>query len=83
MLPYDPFNNLAWDPFSFIRRRSRPVIGIGNGTKVKMISNVPPDPTVDLFPESIEGQTCSYEQWKQYPELLDDNRSSLLLEQGT
>jgi len=83
MLPYDPFQKLAWDPFSFNRRKSRPVAGIGNGTKVKIISNNPPEPGVDLPPESFAGQSVSYEQWKQHPELLEAGDQYFLMEQNT
>ena len=80
-LPYHPFNNQAWDPFSFNRRRSHSVAGIGNGKKIKIISNTPPDPAVDLLPEAIKQQTISYEKWEQHPELLNESNHLLLLEQ--
>ncbi len=82
-LPYDPFKGLAWDPFSFSRRISSSVDGIGNGTKVKIISNTPPDPQTDLLPTSIAGQTVSYHQWKKDPGLLDDGKRILLLEKDS
>ncbi len=82
-LPYNQFKDLAWDPFSFSRRRSRSVAGLGNGAKVKIISNIPPDPQSDLLPASISGQTVSYQQWEKDHGLLESGERFLLLEQDT
>ena len=38
-LPYHPFHDLAWDPFRFSRRISHPVLGIGGGKPVAIISS--------------------------------------------
>ncbi|MEN8229040.1 MAG: (E)-4-hydroxy-3-methylbut-2-enyl-diphosphate synthase, partial [Bacteroidota bacterium] len=82
-LPYNPFHGLAWDPFSFNRRKSQSVAGIGNGTMVKIISNTPPDPKVDISSDSIMGQLVSYKQWQQNPGLLEKGDRLLLLEQSS
>jgi len=82
-LPYNPFHELAWDPFSFNRRRSQSINGIGNGTKVKIISNTPPEPNVDLSFETTVEQTVSYEQWQQNPGPLEKGNRLMLLEQGS
>lgn len=81
-LPYHPFLSLAWDPFSFRRRKSRAFAGIGNGGKVKIISNTPPDANNDLTPEDIITGAVTYENWQQNPELLEAEDRFLLLEQG-
>jgi len=80
-LTYDPFGNLAWDPFNFNRRPTHSVAGIGDRTTVKIIGDTAPDPAVDLLPETITGQTVSYEQWEKNPGLFDSGDKILLMEQ--
>jgi (E)-4-hydroxy-3-methylbut-2-enyl-diphosphate synthase len=82
LMPYDPFNDLAWDPFRFNRRKSRSVSGIGNGSAVKIISTHPPDPEKDEDPRNIETRSVTYEQWNRNPGLMDVEDRFLLLEQG-
>jgi len=81
LLPYHPFRDLAWDPFSFSRRRSAPVAGIGNGSRVRIVSQHPPDPLTDLTPNHLKKLTVSYEEWLQEPSLLEAEDKILLLEQ--
>ena len=81
-LPYHPFQGLAWDPFSFSRRRSHPVSGVGNGTRVKIVSHEPPDPTADLKPGHLNGFTVRYEEWEKETRLLDKGEKMLIVEKG-
>lgn len=81
-LPYDPFHGLAWDPFSFIRRKSLAVSGVGNASRVKVVSPDPPDPAVDLYPGMLTGLCVTYETWEKNPELLQRGEKILLLEKG-
>lgn len=82
-LPYDPFEELAWDPFSFSRRISMPVSGMGKGSRVKIISAEPPDPEYDLKPGDISGLFVTYEEWEKDPGLLEPGNLLLLLENGS
>jgi (E)-4-hydroxy-3-methylbut-2-enyl-diphosphate synthase len=83
MHPSSPFpNGTAWDPFSFRRRESFAVKGIGNGSRVKIISREPPIPKEDLYPEQIRQGGVSYEAWKEDPRLLEKGDRHLLLERG-
>jgi (E)-4-hydroxy-3-methylbut-2-enyl-diphosphate synthase len=82
-LPYSPYENLAWDPFSFKRRRSVPIMGIGQGAKVKIISTAPPESGSDLFPGEITGSSLTYKEWSQDPGLLEKEGKFLLLDQGS
>jgi (E)-4-hydroxy-3-methylbut-2-enyl-diphosphate synthase len=82
-LPYHPFRDLAWDPFSFSRRLSTPVAGIGNGSRVRIVSQQAPDPLADLTPEQVKILTVTYEEWLQDPSLLETANKILLLEQGS
>jgi (E)-4-hydroxy-3-methylbut-2-enyl-diphosphate synthase len=81
-LPYDPYGSLAWDPFSFNRRQSHPVLQIGAGSKVKVISPEPPETGVDPTPHEIAGSGIRYEAWLQSPLLLAQGNKFMLLEQG-
>jgi (E)-4-hydroxy-3-methylbut-2-enyl-diphosphate synthase len=81
-LPYDPFGQLSWDPFSYSRRKSLPVAGIGKASRVKIVSRQVPDPDHDLKPEDLNGLTVPYETWQQKPRLLKDGNKILLLEKG-
>ena len=81
-LPYHPFQGLAWDPFSFSRRRSLPVAGVGKASRVKIISTHPPDPAADLKPALLNGLTVPYETWEKEPHLLDSGEKMLVLEKG-
>jgi len=82
-LPYDPLEGLAWDPFGFARRNSLLLSGLGSGSSVKIISLSPPDPSIDLRPEALRGQTVHYEAWEKDPGLLESGEKILLLEKGT
>jgi (E)-4-hydroxy-3-methylbut-2-enyl-diphosphate synthase len=81
-LPYDPHRSLAWDPFSFKRRVSLPVLNIGSGSKVKVISAEPPEKGVDPTPHQVAGRGVTYEEWIQSPSLLEQGNKFMLLEQG-
>jgi hypothetical protein len=72
-LPYSPFQNLAWDPFSFQWRKPE---------SLKIISTLPPDPGSDLTPEDIKSRMVAFEAWEKNPELLRSGKSFLLLERG-
>jgi (E)-4-hydroxy-3-methylbut-2-enyl-diphosphate synthase len=78
----DPFSGLVWDPFSFRRRVSMPVLGMGNGSRVKIISKVPPQPGEDLTPEQVGQLGVPYAKWQARPSLLDRQTAFLLLEKG-
>ncbi len=81
-LPYDPFRGLAWNPFRFVRRKSLPVSGLGNASRVKVVSPDPPDPAVDLNPGMLNGLYLTYDTWEKNPELLQSGEKILLLEKG-
>jgi (E)-4-hydroxy-3-methylbut-2-enyl-diphosphate synthase len=81
-LPYNPYQDLAWNPFNFSRRRSRPVLGVGRGTRVKIVSPAPPDPEADLKPGDLNGFNVQYEDWEQDPQLLNDDDKMLIVEKG-
>ena len=81
-LPYHPFGSLAWDPFSFTRRLSLPVLSIGSGSKVKVISPEPPEAGVDPTPQLLAGAAVSFEEWLRSPSLLENGSRFMLLEQG-
>lgn len=80
-LPYDPFD-LPWDPFSFGRRISTGFSGLGNGSKVKIISPLPPVAGVDLSPAIAVDAAVTLNNWKQEPHLLNNSDHFLLLERG-
>jgi (E)-4-hydroxy-3-methylbut-2-enyl-diphosphate synthase len=82
-LPYDPFNSLAWDPFSFNRRISSSVGMIGSGSKVKIISREPPEKGVDPAPNRLKGAGVSFAEWLRAPSLLEKGDRFLLLDQGS
>ena len=81
-LPYNPYLDLAWNPFSFSRRRSMPVLGMGNGKRVKVVSPEPPDPGVDLKPGDLAGYSVPYEEWEQDHELLNDGAKMVIIDRG-
>lgn len=82
-LPYFRFKDLSWDPFSFSRRKAVSLAGLGNGSRVGLVSQEPPDPLVDLKPDTLAGLTLSYEEWLQNPDLMNDGSRILLLERGS
>ncbi len=82
-LPYHRFKNLSWDPFSFSRRISSPVAGIGYGSMVRLVSHEPPDPLTDVHPKHVALLTVTYQEWLQDPSLLKEGKKILLLEQGS
>lgn len=81
-LPYDPLGKLAWDPFSYARRRSLAVAGIGRGNRVKIISAEPPDPAYDLRPADLGDLMVPYEDWEREPLVLEPGTKLLCLEKG-
>jgi (E)-4-hydroxy-3-methylbut-2-enyl-diphosphate synthase len=81
-LPYHPFVGLAWDPFSFSRRRSYRAKGLGDGTRVKIVSNQPPDLATDLNPAYLKEFLVQYEEWEKNPRTLKRGDKILLLEKG-
>lgn len=72
-LPYSPFQDLAWDPFSFQRRISG---------SFKIISPLPPDPKSDATPGEIDPHLVPYKAWEKNPEILPSGKKFLLLERG-
>ena len=82
-LPYHPFQGLAWDPFSFSRRKSRSVAGMGRGSRVKIVSPEPPDPATDLKPADLNGLTVLYEAWEKESHLLESGDNILLMEKSS
>ncbi len=82
-LPFDPFSGSAWDPFSFARRSSRAVVGIGSGSIVKIIGNHPPEAGSDLLPAEIRERCVDYSEWLVNPSLTENIGRLLLLDQGT
>jgi len=82
-LPYSPYKNLAWDPFRFKRRSTISILGIGHGTKVKIISSDPPESGSDRTPQEVNATAVTYDQWLKDPGLLEKEGKFLLLEQGS
>jgi (E)-4-hydroxy-3-methylbut-2-enyl-diphosphate synthase len=72
-LPYSPFQDLAWDPFSFKPRRPG---------SLKIISPDPPDERSDLTPESIIPHILALEAWEKDPVRLGPEHAFLLLERN-
>jgi (E)-4-hydroxy-3-methylbut-2-enyl-diphosphate synthase len=81
-LPYNPYLDLAWNPFGFSRRRSMPVLGVGKGKRVKIVSPEPPDPEADLKPGDLNGYSVRFEEWEQDHQLLDDGAKMVIIEKG-
>ena len=81
-LPYHPFRGLAWDPFSYSRRRSLSVAGVGKAGRIRIISSEPPDQLVDLKPAMLNGLSVPYELWEKEASLLDSGEKILVLEKG-
>ena len=77
-----PSAESAWDPFSYKRRTSEPLMGLGGGSKIKIISTRPPLPEEDLLPAQIARGGFSLEQWRQNPGLTEKVGAFLLLERG-
>jgi len=82
-LPYLRFHKLSWDPFRFARRKAVSLAGLGKGSRVRLVSHEPPDPLVDMKPDSLAGLTFGYEEWLQDPAQMEDGSRILLLEQGS
>lgn len=72
----------AWDPYSYKRRKSRPFVSMGEGSRVKIISADPPLPQEDLLPEQLEGGEVSLDAWRKNKHLLEEKTSFLVLEKG-
>jgi len=81
-LPYHPFRGLAWDPFSYSRRRSLSVAGVGKAGRIRIISSEPPDQLIDLKPAMLNGLSVPYELWEKEASLLDSGEKILVLEKG-
>jgi (E)-4-hydroxy-3-methylbut-2-enyl-diphosphate synthase len=79
-VPPDPYSGLAWDPFSFSRRQSLRILRIGEGSRVKIISRLPPLPGEDLLPGQISRVTVSYQAWEKNPGLLEKGNACLVLD---
>ena len=56
--------------------------GLGGGSRVKIVSKLPPDPMGDLKPEALERQTVSYASWIKDKGLLEKGDRIMLLEQS-
>ena len=82
LLPYDPLDFQAWDPFSFHRRMSRSVHMVGAGSKVKIISPEPPEMGSDPALQQVAGSGVTFEEWERSPSLLESGDRFLLLDQG-
>jgi len=82
-LPYHPFRDHPWDPFSFERRRSLPVAGIGGGKKAKIISTMPPESGSDPTPDRIRPVAVPLEAWQKDRSLLKNGERLLMLEKGS
>jgi (E)-4-hydroxy-3-methylbut-2-enyl-diphosphate synthase len=80
--PAVPYSGFAWDPFCFQRRISRPVEGMGHGSRVKIISPQPPLQGEDLHPEQLLNGAVTFETWKSTPELVDEENHYLLMQRG-
>jgi (E)-4-hydroxy-3-methylbut-2-enyl-diphosphate synthase len=81
-LPYNPYLDLAWNPFSFSRRRSFSVLGIGKGKRVKIVSPEPPDPEKDVKPDDLDGYMVQFKEWEQDHQLLTDGAKMVIIEKG-
>lgn len=81
-LPYKPFEGLAWDPFSFSRRKSLNVSGLGDGGRVKIVSSELPDPASDLKPALLKDLSIPFETWEKEHQVLDAGDKILILEKG-
>ena len=81
-LPYDPFTNLAWDPFRFQRRTAESVLGIGGGSRVKVISSHPPEAGIDPLPGEIAPHLIFYDQWDRQSAEDSPSGKILVLEKG-
>lgn len=77
-----PLKEMAWDPFSFSRRRSLHVGGMGGGTRVKIVSPDPPDPKTDLRPDDLNKKVVRYREWEKNTLLLEGNEKVLIIEKG-
>jgi (E)-4-hydroxy-3-methylbut-2-enyl-diphosphate synthase len=77
-----PATESAWDPFTYKRRISRPLHSMGNGSRVKIISRIPPLPQEDLIPGQLASGGISLEAWRASPQLLEEEGSFLFLERG-
>ncbi len=71
---------LAWDPYRFQRRVSSSLLGMGNGSRVKIISPIPPLEGEDLSPEQVSQGAVTFDAWTKNPELLLSKNKYLLLE---
>jgi (E)-4-hydroxy-3-methylbut-2-enyl-diphosphate synthase len=81
-LPYDPFGDLAWNPFGFIRRMSSAVAGMGKGSRIRIVGKEVPDPRTDMHPGQLENLWVTYDEWLQDPSLLESGDKILLLEKS-
>jgi (E)-4-hydroxy-3-methylbut-2-enyl-diphosphate synthase len=82
-LPFDPLGPLSWDPFTYTRRSSLAVEGIGQGSRVKIISEEPPDPAFDLQPHALSDLLFPYEDWERDPAMLEPAKKLLFLDKGS
>ncbi len=84
--PATPKTNIpakpAWDPYSYKRRKSRALHSMGDGSRVKIISSMPPLPQEDLLPEQLASGAISIEAWRGNTQLLEGPTGFLLLEKG-
>lgn len=80
-LPYNRFQNLGWDPFNFERRKVKSVSGLGGGTRVKIVSDRPPDEKLDIRPAAIIDKCIDFNKWEISPGQLNEGQI-LLLEKG-
>lgn len=69
-LPYSPYKELVWDPFSFRKRKEG---------SLKIISPLPPDPKLDFTPAAIETRALPFESWEKDPIVLPAGEKYMLL----
>ena len=77
-----PSEAFAWDPFSYKRRVSRPLKGMGGGSRVKIISSKPPLPEEDLLPGQIASGGFSLAQWRENPKITETDGAFLRIKKG-
>ena len=81
-LPYDPYGEFAWDPFSFKRRTAESIRGIGGATRVKVVSTLPPEAGIDPLPGDIQLLLMRFETWVEQGENPGMPGKIMVLEKG-
>lgn len=76
-------SQMAWDPYSFRRRVAEPFLGMGRGSRVKIVSKEPPLPGEDILPRELATGEISLESWQKNPTIPDAGSGFLLVERGS